>query len=191
MGWKLLKDIYKIEHIVQAVYDRKDKQNKIYIGSPYISDIIILSEDGKILKEYREHDNDNLVRYMKEFKDDEEKLRRIVQTPDAWDETYNKTAYIVDYDCNIKECLYQGEIGYPNVTNEGELMYNNTAYDTYDKAYRSALYKSQFPYHFRKDVKYRLKEGFERITKTLKYFLSTISIWLKVRTVLRIKNLMH
>lgn len=91
MGWKLLKDVYKIEHIVQVVYDKKDKQNKIYIGSPYISDIIVLSEDGKILKEYREHNNDNLVRYMKEFKEDEEKLRRIVQTSDAWDETYNKT----------------------------------------------------------------------------------------------------
>ena len=188
MGWKLLKDVYDIKHIVQVVYDKQDKQNNIYIGLPYISDLIILSEDGTIIKEYTGYNNGNFVRYMKEFKEDEEKLRRVIQTPDVFDESLNKTAYIVDYDCNIKECLYQGDIGYPNVTNEGELMYDNTAYDTYDKAYKSALYKSQFPYMFLRDIKDRLKEEFKRINHTLKYFLSTICIWIKVRTILRIKK---
>ena len=118
MGYKLLRDTYKIEHIVQVCDEEKYGGRVICIGSPYVHDLIVINMEGEIVKRYDGRNNNDLRRYMQEFDEDPEKLKRIVQTPDAFDADKNKTVYIYDY-YRIRTEVCQ-EYGYPNTTNMGE-----------------------------------------------------------------------
>ena len=82
MGWKNVKDHYRIGHIVQIKKVGGDHgdvaKNAICIGSPYIHDLIVVSLDGDILKRYSDHGNDDLTRYMQEMEADPGVLRQLV-----------------------------------------------------------------------------------------------------------------
>lgn len=118
MGWKNVKEHYKISHIV-GIYE-----GHICIGSPYIHDIIRINTDGKIVKEYGDSwaQNEDLLRYMKEMKADQAKLKELIDAPD----TFQKSIKVYTYDgAEIieKECE---EVGWPNVTHDGLVMFENT-----------------------------------------------------------------
>ena len=74
MGWKRLKEHYRIEHMVQIT------EAGICIGSPYIHDIIVVGMDGKILKR---HDGNagSLGRYQTEIDADPDLARHLIETP--------------------------------------------------------------------------------------------------------------
>ena len=115
MGWKTLKNHYRIGHSVHVT------EKGICIGSPYIPDIIIIGLDGKLVKEDDGRCNEDLKRYMAEFKLDPAKLREVVQAKD----TFSKSIPVFTYDGgNIieKQCE---KLGWPNVTHDGEMMYAN------------------------------------------------------------------
>lgn len=125
MGWKNVKDHYRIGHIVQIKKVGGDHgdvaKNAICIGSPYIHDLIVVSLDGDILKRYSDHGNDDLTRYMQEMEADPGVLRQLVQSPDTfidgitvytWD-----GAQILEKQCDV--------FGWPNVTHDGCLMYES------------------------------------------------------------------
>ena len=118
MGFKKLKDHYRIGHYV-CVTDAG-----ICIGSPYIHDLIVVGLDGSIIKG-EERSNEDLKRYMAEFKADPEKLREIVQSPDVFEASIPVYTYdggnIVEKKCE--------KAGWPNVTHDGGMMYEN-AYST-------------------------------------------------------------
>lgn len=72
MGIKKLKEKYKIEHTVCRT------EKGICIGSPYIHDIIVISNEGKFLKKYKDgkyddgwSTNEKLKRYQEEMLSDE------------------------------------------------------------------------------------------------------------------------
>lgn len=117
MGWKLVKDHYRIGHIVHV------RTEGICIGSPYIPEILIIGNDGVLKKRDDKRDNEDLRRYLSEFDADPELLKRLVLEPDpvpgktvtVW--TYAGAAIIE------KQCE---EPGWPNTTIDGELMYENT-----------------------------------------------------------------
>jgi hypothetical protein len=118
MGWKNVKEHYRIEHIV-SVYDGKG----ICIGSPYIHDIIVIGIDGVVTKRYDNlGSNKDLTRYQVEFDADPEQLKRLIQLPDSFDA--DLTVYTYD-DGEIleKKCAI---LGWPNITHDGHIQYENT-----------------------------------------------------------------
>lgn len=128
MGWKAVKERYRIEHVVHRVGDC------IWIGSGYVSKIIAIGPDGT-LRERGERSggiggNANLVRYVAEFDSDPEALRRAVEAED----TFSASIPVFTYDgSNIveKRCEVPG---WPHVTHDGQIMYDNTHFVDRDKA---------------------------------------------------------
>ncbi|MBF5091955.1 hypothetical protein F1640_18545 [Novosphingobium sp. NBM11] len=120
MGWKAIKDHYRIGHMVHV------RDGLICIGSPFIPDIITLNPFGQFVKRYDPGrgwpQNDDLARYMAEIEADPEKCRELAQAEDV----FATTIPVYTYDENsIIECACE-ELGYPNVTHDGRLMYDNT-----------------------------------------------------------------
>lgn len=116
MGWKSIKEHYRIEHSVQVT------EQGICIGSPYIHDLIVIGLDGTI-KKHSESGNEDLVRYMREFQPDPEKLKSLAQAGDIFERSI--PVYTYDYKGNILEKQCE-EPGWPNVTHDGQMMYGNT-----------------------------------------------------------------
>jgi hypothetical protein len=117
MSWKNVKDHYRIGHAVQVT------SKGICIGSPYIHDLIVISRDGVVTKRYEDRrSNEDLWRYQQEFDADPALLKRLVQSPDAF--TASITVYTYDGgDIIEKKCEV---VGWPNVTHDGDMMYENT-----------------------------------------------------------------
>lgn len=185
MGFLSLKKEYNIEHII-AVYDEKKYGGKVIcIGSPYIHDIIVIDMQGKILRRYDDGGtNEKLRRYMQEFDADPDKLREIVTKADNFS-NYITTVYIYDKGRIRKELCE--EIGWPNVTTTGEMMYENTSFDTYKKAFRYACQSVSYDKYLRMNYRKNLKDDFKRIFSKIKYRLEDRFDWLYVNIILRIK----
>lgn len=117
MGWKSVKEHYRIGHSVQVT------EQGLCIGSPYIHDIIVIGLDGKIKKPDFGGGNEDLKRYMREFEADPERLKSLVEAEDKFEKSIR--VYTYDYSGNIieKQCE---EPGWPNVTHDGQMMYDNT-----------------------------------------------------------------
>lgn len=115
MGWKSVKEHYRIGHIVQVT------EAGICIGSGYIHDIIIIGLNGKVIKRYDDRNNEDLRRYQQEFDADPAALQRLITTPD----TFAAAITVYTYeggDIIEKQCE---QLGWPNVTHDGEVMYEN------------------------------------------------------------------
>lgn len=118
MGWKNVKEHYRIGHTVCVTNEG------ICIGSPYIHNIIVISIDGKmIIKPYAKGDvNEDLARYQAEMDHDMGKLWELVNNPDTFEKSLPVYTYqggkIIEKQCE--------EYGWPNVTHDGELQYENT-----------------------------------------------------------------
>lgn len=121
MGYKLLRDTYKIEHIVQ-VCDKEDYGGRVIcIGSPSVHDLIVINMEGEIVKRNDGRNNNDLRRYMQEFDADSEKLKRIVQTPDSFDAGDLRSHFIKSpYRKVIIEDMY------PNSYDSSKSLYANT-----------------------------------------------------------------
>lgn len=121
MGWKALKEHYRIGHSVQVVPDKG-----ICIGSPYIHDIIVVSMIGEITKRYDPgrgwSRNEDLDRYQAEMEADPALLKRLIDQPDAFERSL--TVYTYEGG-DIIECQCV-ELDWPNVTHDGRMMYENT-----------------------------------------------------------------
>lgn len=187
MGFKLLKEAYDIKHIVCVTNEEKYGGEAICIGSPYIHDIIVVDMNGKVLKRHedRRSVNEELYRYQKEFDADPEKLKRIVTTPDVFDADKNQTVYIYDFG-RIREELCQ-EFGWPNVTNKGELMYENTAFKTFREAYKCAQRNTAFTRWDRINNRLRIKEQLYDLWRAFRWIFIKRFNWFHVRTILRVK----
>jgi len=116
MGWKNVKEAYKIGHIVHV------RDNCIMIGSAYVTDLIVINQEGEIVKGDRGFKTEDLDRYITEMHAAPATLKRLVKAKDSFDKaipvyTY-KDAEIITEHCE--------ELGFPNVTHEGNIQYNNT-----------------------------------------------------------------
>lgn len=114
MGWKSLKEHFRIEHMVQVT------EAGICIGSPYIHDIIVVGMDGKILKR---HDGNagSLGRYQTEIDADPDLARRLIEAEDTFTASIPVYTFagakIIEKQCE--------EPGWPNATHDGLMMYEN------------------------------------------------------------------
>lgn len=117
MGWKNIKDHYRIGHIVQI------REGKIAIGSGYVHDLIRITFDGQVSwGNLGPSSNDDLARYYEEMSADLSKLKELIDAPD----TFGQSLPVYTYDgAEILEKQCEG-YGWPNVTHDGCLMYDNS-----------------------------------------------------------------
>jgi hypothetical protein len=115
MGWKAVRDHYRITHIVQVT------DAGLCIGSPYIHDLIVISLSGEILKADG-WGNTDLARYATEMKADPKTLRDVVVAPDTFAISLPVFTYegaeIIEKRCEA--------YGWPNITHDGHIMHKNT-----------------------------------------------------------------
>lgn len=134
MGWKNIKEHYKIEHIV-SFYPSKG----ICIGSQYIHDIMIISPEGKVLKRGDGRLNDDIARYQKEIDADPAKLVELATTPDKFD----KSLPVYTYEDDKVVERFCEEYGWPNITHDGEIMYDNCFFKTKLEAAKKAFSEAE------------------------------------------------
>lgn len=161
MSWKNVRDHYQVQHTVQI------RDAGICIGSPYIPDIIIIGLDGAVKKRYESGcTNEDLRRIQDAFDVDPEKLKELVLSPDIFDREITVYTY-EGGDILEKKCE---ELGWPNITHDGLMMYENTFSD--DKAKVVAWAKENANLYVKSarenaaDAERRLQECKERLAKT-------------------------
>ena len=183
MSWKNVKEHYGIKHIVQI--DIREKYGNtpcILIGSPYISDIIVIRiSDAKILKRYGDGHVNGLLNELQPRLDEDEKngtLKRLIDEPDRFGQLY--PAYCIeDYRHIVK--MRCEEYGYPNVTTSGKLMYENTFTPDEETARKYLLHRSKVNWEiWRWHVRDRFRYIWDEV-KRLRYELNEVYNYLYVR----------
>lgn len=137
MGWKSVKEHYRIEHLVSVT------EKGICIGSAYTPDIMIISFDGALIKDYTSNKNlylnEELMRYEREMVADPEMLKKLVMQQDTF-EVSTKVYTYCGADIIEKECE---ALGWPNVTHDGEVMYDNKFSENRQEVIQWALSNAQ------------------------------------------------
>lgn len=119
MGWKNVKEHYGItgsNRIVHVV------GGEILIGVGYINDLMRISADGVLVKKDQSLGSADFARYAREMEADPQKLRDLVQSPDA----FTASNKVFTYDGGHIVEKFCEKAGWPNVTHDGCLMYDNT-----------------------------------------------------------------
>lgn len=116
MGWKAIKENYRIGHIVQVT------DEGICIGSGYIHDLIVISPDGSKVTPVSYGLSGDLVRIYDEITADLDKAKELLSIEDKFENSI--TVYTYE-GSNILEKQCEA-LGWPNVTHDGRLMYDNT-----------------------------------------------------------------
>jgi len=117
MGWKNVKTHYRIGHMV-AVYEGEG----LCIGSPYVHNLIIITPGEIKWGAMGPSKNDDLARYYKEMMEDPALLAALIESPDTFKASIPVYTYkggeIIEKFCE--------EPGWPNVTHDGCMMYENS-----------------------------------------------------------------
>jgi hypothetical protein len=132
MGWKNIKEHYRIKHLIQLTPEG------VSIGSGYIPDLIVVSRTGEVLKRYDERSNDDLRRYQAEIDASPEKFVELLQAPDH----FERAIPVYTFDGAVILEKFCEELGWPNTTHDGLMMYDNRFFanrsDAIAKAKREA-----------------------------------------------------
>lgn len=147
MGWKRIKDHYGIGHIVHV------SDGNLLIGSPYIHDIIVVAPDGRVVKEYDRSGGD-LARYQSDIASNPAEFARLFAEEDVFSASIPVYTYRTYKGAEIIEKACE-ELGWPNVTHDGDIMYDNTFFTDRNKAVVAA----------RKDAAAGLRWAQERLEK--------------------------
>lgn len=116
MGWKKFKEHFGIKHTVHIV------EGQVCIGSAYISQLLILGSDGRLVKRDERSVNEDIARYQREIDADPAKVRELLAAPDLFAESIPVFTY--DGSRIIEKMCEKAE--WPNCTHDGQLMYDNT-----------------------------------------------------------------
>ena len=162
MSWKNIKDHYQIGHHVQII------DGKICIGSGYCPKLIMVSLDGKLsLGPLGVSSNEDLERYYEEMKKDPAKLKELAESEDTFETSLTVYTYkggdIVEKQCE--------EYGYPNVTHDGMMQYENNFSADKDKvvawAKRNAELGVKYGKEHVEDAEKRLAEKREYLSNEI------------------------
>lgn len=153
MGWKNVKEHYRIGHIVQVA------KAGLCIGSPYIHDIIVVSPEGKLIKKERSTRNEDLLRYQSEIEASPDEFARLFQEPDKFERSLSvwtfKGAEIIEKHCE--------EYGWPNICHDGQIIDSDFC-RTKEDAIRAALGHNKAHIRWTVDT---LKQARERLAEIL------------------------
>lgn len=115
MGWKNVKEHYRIEHTVHL------RDGNLCIGSGYLPENVVVAPDGRLLKTSVAA-SATFRRYETDIDADPATFRRLLHEPDTFTGAIPVYSYvdgeIVTLACEV--------LGWPNVTHDGQLMYENT-----------------------------------------------------------------
>lgn len=118
MGWKTLKERFGIEHIVQVNDD-----NEVCIGSGYVSELIVINPETGTLKS-------NPLLSGRSLKEGaltallEASPEEIKEALDAQDQ-FSESIPVYTYEDGAILTKYCEQTGWPNLTHDGQLMYEN------------------------------------------------------------------
>ncbi|MFL9611055.1 hypothetical protein ACKF11_13290 [Methylobacillus sp. Pita2] len=150
MGVKAVKQHYNIRHIVHI------KEGKLCIGSGFINDMLIFSPTGKLLREFDHNSDAELTRYTRDITADPVLFTTLLQQEDQHDSLISAYTYTDDAIIEV-QCV---QVGWPNTTVDGLLMYDNTYFenklDAVKKAKASYLYGLQSYESTKADLENRL-----------------------------------
>lgn len=125
MGWKTVKQYFDIKHIVHM------KDDCLCIGSSYNTEIIKVTKDGNFIKRYTDDkwfmNNLDLIRYENDIERYSELFKQLIDAKDSFDDDIEVFTYDKDYNIIKKYCE---KTGYPNITHDGELMYDGAFFTT-------------------------------------------------------------
>lgn len=140
MGWKNVKEHYKIKHLV-AIHEEWERKitgcRRLCIGTGYVHDLIEINVDKKTFKPGKLglSGNKDLQRYWAEITADPDKLWELFEAPD----TFERSIPVYTYkDGKIIECQCE-ELGWPNVTHDGQMMYENLFFADRNDAIERAI----------------------------------------------------
>lgn len=117
MGWKTLKQYFKIEHLVTVENDC------INIGSGYIHDLVVINTKTGRVVENSTFDGFLNKHYPELKNSSKDKILKLINAKDVFLKSLPVYTYTNDGEILEKYCE---ELGYPNVTHDGLLMYENT-----------------------------------------------------------------
>lgn len=162
MSWKNVKEHYGIVHQVQVTDDG------ICIGSPYVHNIIVIDGEGRIAKEDDRTLNQDLQRYLSDMKADPDKLKQLIDAPDIFAAslpvfTY-KGAEIIEKQCE--------QLGWPNVTHDGQMMYQNMFFADRESALAAARTNCEAAIMLRRMELADQRERLDRIAARLDQLLA-------------------
>lgn len=113
MGWKTFKQHYGITGQVVL------KGDLVSIGSGYLPDLIQVNTDGQVVKEYLLGQSGEFYDLQVAIKADPDTAKRLLAATD----TFERSLVVYTYDgAEILEKFCE-ELGYPNVTHDGLMMY--------------------------------------------------------------------
>lgn len=164
MGWKAFKHHYRIAHIVH-VTDRG-----LCIGSPYIHDIIVVGTHGSLVKRYEWSGNSDLERYQREIEADPSLALKLMQT----DDVFQKSVTVYTWSDGVVIEKQAEEVGWPNATHDGQLMYDNMFTDDPQKAARRAKEEAMAEVGFLVDRAGELKQGMTRLNARIRLLRTAI-----------------
>ena len=117
MGWKRVKDHYQIGYLVHA-----NDKGEVIIGSFHIPRAIIISRNGRITVLYEPSKNSEMALLIERLSAEPEVLAALVQDEDSFAVNLPVYTYrggaLVELKCEA--------LGYPNVTHDGQIQYENT-----------------------------------------------------------------
>lgn len=119
MGWKAVKDYLKIEDPHLLVHMAG---GNLYIGSGYISDLMIFSPSGKVIKDKEHFSSEQLRRIRCKLTEAPQTLADLLACEDSFTASIPVHTYI---DGKIVE-KYCEKVGHPNNTHDGQIMFENT-----------------------------------------------------------------
>ena len=125
MGWKAVKKHYNIGHNV-AFFEGEG----LCIGSGYIHGIIMIDPASREITTCRSSrpghfSNDDCQRYWDEIHSDLGKLWELIAQPDVFSQNRPVFTYKGG---DVIECQCE-EYGWPNVTHDGQMMYDNIFFE--------------------------------------------------------------
>lgn len=129
MGWKAVKEHYGIE------YDVQTRGRDLIIGSGYVPDLLTISPEGNILRNSAAHTYRKLDDLEDALRSDKANLVALLRSPDVFERAIPVFTFengtIIELACE--------EPGWPNVTHDGRMQYENLFFATRSEAARAAL----------------------------------------------------
>jgi len=115
MGWKAIKEHYRIEHIVEA------RDGRVIVRSDFVPHLLSIYPDGAITLNDLYADTKEMIRIKSEMDADPALMQRLFAQEDHFERSITVYTYkrseILEKQCE--------EFGWPNVTHDGVLMHDN------------------------------------------------------------------
>jgi len=129
MGWKNVREHYGIGHIVKMV------DGTVHIGSQLVGSLVTVTPEGHVEVNRTFSGSADLVRYRELIDADPALFRDLMARPDVF------SASIPVYTWSDGQIVEKAceKFGWPNVTHDGELMYENSFFLDRREALRHAI----------------------------------------------------